>query len=296
LLAVLLLVSVTFVTLDYRMADHTPLSELRTGVATVFGPVQRAVNSAASPLIGAVRGLGSVVGDRGKVRALQRDNADLRGRLRSAELDQSRAAQLRRLDLLAGLGRYTVVRGQVVALGPSAGLEWTITIDLGSRDGVREGMTVVNGEGLVGRVKRTAPYTSTVLLAVDPFSSVGSRLAGSGELGITAGEGMIPMRLTLLDPQAPLRIGDRLVTGPYGQTTFAPGVPIGTVTGVTTSSAGLVRVAEVQPYVDFTSLDVVGVVVRKPRSDPRDAVLPPAPARSPAPGSRGSSRTGPRRP
>jgi len=33
----------------------------------------------------------------------------------------------------------------------------------------------------------------------------------------------------------------------------------------------------VRPYVDFTALDLVGVVVVPPRRDPRDAVLP-APA------------------
>ena len=43
------------------------------------------------------------------------------------------------------------------------------------------------------------------------------------------------------------------------------------------------RTASVRPYVDFTSLDLVGVVVEPPRTDPRDAVLPPRPAGTPQP-------------
>jgi rod shape-determining protein MreC len=39
----------------------------------------------------------------------------------------------------------------------------------------------------------------------------------------------------------------------------------------------------VSPYVDFTSLDLVGIVVEPPRADPRDAVLPPRPASTSAP-------------
>ena len=39
-------------------------------------------------------------------------------------------------------------------------------------------MTVLNGDGLVGRVKTVGPSTATVLLAVDPESSVGVRLEG----------------------------------------------------------------------------------------------------------------------
>ena len=45
----------------------------------------------------------------------------------------------------------------------------------------------------------------------------------------------------------------------------------------------LTRTAVVQPYVDFTSLDLVGVVVEPPRTDPRDAVLPPKPSATPTP-------------
>jgi rod shape-determining protein MreC len=33
----------------------------------------------------------------------------------------------------------------------------------------------------------------------------------------------------------------------------------------------------VQPFVGFSRLDVVGVVVVAPRTDPRDSVLPPRP-------------------
>ena len=43
------------------------------------------------------------------------------------------------------------------------------------------------------------------------------------------------------------------------------------------------RTAVVAPYVDFTSLDLVGVVVEPPRKDPRDAVLPPKPVATPTP-------------
>ena len=54
---------------------------------------------------------------------------------------------------------------------------------------MRPDMTVLNGDGLVGRVKTVGPSTSTVLLAVDPESSVGVRLEGTMEVGFTTGQG-----------------------------------------------------------------------------------------------------------
>jgi rod shape-determining protein MreC len=41
--------------------------------------------------------------------------------------------------------------------------------------------------------------------------------------------------------------------------------------------------ALVRPYVDFSSLGVVGVVVVAPRVNPRNSVLPPAPRVKPTP-------------
>jgi len=50
------------------------------------------------------------------------------------------------------------------------------------------------------------------------------------------------------------------------------------VTSVSPSTGVLVRTAAVQPYVDFSSLDLVSVITQAPRTDPRDSVLPPKPA------------------
>jgi rod shape-determining protein MreC len=282
-LVVLVLVSLTFFTLDYRMTDGSVFSGLRTASGAVLGPVQRTAAGLFSPV---ARTMEALSGGPADVKRLRRDNQRLSQQLHDARLDRSTAQQLKQLRLLAGLGGYRVVPGRVVALGPSSGLEWTVTIDLGSRDGVREGMTVIQGGGLVGRVKRTSPYTSMVLLAVDQMSAVGTRLEGSGQLGLCKGDGLHPMRLQLLDPQARVAVGDRLVTGPYGETTYAPGVPLGTVSAVSRSTGALVRTAEVRPYVDFGALDVVGVVLEQPRTDPRDSALPPKPAPAPAPKTR----------
>jgi rod shape-determining protein MreC len=78
--------------------------------------------------------------------------------------------------------------------------------------------------------------------------------------------------------------GDRLVTfGSQGDTPYVAGVPVGEVLSVQGTPGSQTRTAVVAPYADFTSLDLVGVVVEPPRSDPRDAVLPPRPQTTPTP-------------
>lgn len=140
-------------------------------------------------------------------------------------------------------------------------------------------MTVINGDGLVGRVTTVGPSTATVLLANDPDFTVGTRLEGSMELGFAGGQGDRPMRVQLLNGKAAVHKGDRLVTfGSEAGKPFVAGVPVGKVVGIEPSAGNLTKTVLVQPYVGFTRLDIVGVVVLGPRTDPRDSVLPPRPA------------------
>src|SRR6185503_570883 len=107
----------------------------------------------------------------------------------------------------------------------------------------------------------------------------------SKEIGIVQGAGRrglggnsTPLRFQLLDANAPMRVGQRIVTlGSQGERPYVPGVPIGSVERLEQTPGSLTRTAYVRPFVHFTSLDVVGVVVAPPKSDPRDAVLPPKP-------------------
>ena len=81
-----------------------------------------------------------------------------------------------------------------------------------------------------------------------------------------------------LDPLANVEIGAALVTfGSKNGKPYAPGIPIGEVTQVRGTAGQLTRVATIKPFARMSALSVVGVVVRPPRTDPRDSVLPDRP-------------------
>jgi rod shape-determining protein MreC len=287
LLALLLFTSVCLITIDYRGGEQSPLNGVRSFAAAVFGPVEQVAAAIASPISGAVDRVGRLGTGTTDAARLAKQNKDLQRKLRTSALARNRAAELDALLKLAGTGRYKVVPAQVIAIGAAQTFSWTVTIDAGTRDGVRPDMTVLDGDGLVGRVKTSGPSTSTVLLAIDPDSSVGVRLEGSMEVGFTTGQGVhdrSALDLRLLDGQSTVSAGDRLVSfGSQGDRPYVPGVPVGEVTSVRGTPGSQTRTASVRPYVDFTSLDLVGVVVEPPRTDPRDAVLPPRPASTPQP-------------
>lgn len=280
LLALLLVTSISLITLDYRGGERSPLDALRSLAAAVLGPVEQVAAAIARPVGDAVNGVSTLGDGRDELARLRRENQELTRQLRTSELARNRAAELDALLRIAGAGRYRVVPAQVIAVGSAQSFSWTVTIDAGRRDGVRPDLTVLNGDGLVGRVKTAGPTTATVLLAIDPDSSVGVRLEASMEVGFTTGQGMADLLdLRLLDGQSSVAPGDRLVSfGSQAGTPYVPGVPVGEVSSVQGTPGSQTRTAKVRPYVDFSALDLVGVVVQPPRTDPRDAVLPPAPA------------------
>ncbi|MGH3241445.1 MAG: rod shape-determining protein MreC [Spirillospora sp.] len=283
-LGVLLVVALAMITIDYRGGDDSPLRGLRDVGATVFGPVERASASVVRPVGNTFDAITDAPGEKRRADRIERQNQRLREQLRAMRLNQDKSAQLQRLLGTAGMGGYKILAAQVISAGQ--GFEDTVTIDAGSRSGIKRDMTVMSAEGLVGRVTRVGPATATVLLATDQTSSIGSRLEGSKEIGIVqgrgrrglGGHGTTPLRFQLLDAAAPIQVGQRIVTlGSQGQRPYVPGVPIGVVERIDRSTGGLTRTAYVRPFVKFTSLDVVAVVVAPPKTDPRDAVLPPRP-------------------
>lgn len=286
-LAPLVVLTACLILLDLAAGPGGSTDRLRGVAAAVLGPAERLASGTWRALSDAGHGLtGST---RRQLDDLRRQNDALRLAARASDDDRRRAGELDALLRTAGLGGYRIVPARVVALSPQQAARQVVTLDAGSRDGVRREMTVLSGDGLVGRVVRVAPTTCDVLLVTDPTFSVGVRVESTGLVGVATGAGSSPMRLRLLDAQTTVEPGARLVTlGSVGGSPFVPGVPVGEVGSVRTSPGTLSRSGRVRPYVEPATTDLVGIVVQPPRTDPRDAVLPPRPKPSASP-SKGTS-------
>jgi rod shape-determining protein MreC len=295
-LAVLLLTAFTFITLDARGGEGSILDRVREGAASVLGPIERAAAAVVNPVADFIDGVTSINSNADQIDALEAENDELRRQLLTAPLDQARVEELDKLLRVSSLGDYEIVPAQVVAVSAENGYAHSVTVDAGSRDGIRRDQTVLNGDGLVGRVIAVGPGTATILLLTDPAFGVGSRLAGSQETGFLQGNGREPLGLELYNPQAVVEAGNVVVTlgSPNGRP-FVPGVPIGEVTDVIATPGGLSRLAAVDPFAQLTALDLVGIVIEPPRRNPRDALVAPTPtptpttSPSPSPGATSSS-------
>ncbi|WP_425833791.1 rod shape-determining protein MreC [Streptomyces fractus] len=280
LLVLLIAIAFALITVDIRGGEDSPVDGARHAAATVFGPVENGVSGAVDPIGNAISAVRDSDKRHNRIGQLEHENAALKAKLGSGDRNRSKVRQLDSMLKTAGAGQYGIKGAQVIAIGSAQGFSWTVTIDAGANDGIQRDMTVLNGDGLVGRVTTVGPNTSTVLLANDPDFTVGTRMEKSDELGFASGQGDRPLRVQLLNGKAKVSKGERLVTfGSQADKPFVPGVPVGRVVRVDPSGGDLTRTVYVKPYVGFTKLDIVGVVVQAPRTDPRDTVLPKKPAK-----------------
>jgi rod shape-determining protein MreC len=286
----LLLTAFTLITLDYRSGGGGPLRSIGNAV---FGPIERAGNAVAHPVGSFFASLGHLSSYKSKNAQLTKTNQQLREQLRLTDAERAHLLSEEQLLNLAGRAQFRIVPARVVAYGNTLGFESTATIDVGSQDGIKTNQTVINGDGLVGKTLNVGPTTSTILLGNDPEFTAGARLEGSSQsIGHVDGGGRNPITFTLLGTQAHLAVGDRLVTfGDKNDRPFVPEVPIGHITKVVPTPGQLFSSGIVAPYVDFSSVDVVGVVIDVTRTNKRDSLLPPSPTPSPAPTSPSPSVT-----
>lgn len=284
LLVLLVAIAFALITVDIRGGKDSPVDGARHAAAAVFGPIENGVASAVDPVGNAVAAVRDSGERHDRLTELEQENAALKAELGSDARDRSRLRQFEKMLATAGAGQYKIKGAQVVGIGAAQGFSWTVTLDVGANDGITRDMTVLNGDGLVGRVTTVGPETATVLLASDPDFTVGTRMEDSDELGFASGQGDRPLRVQLLNGKAKVEKGDRLVTfGSQGDRPFVPGVPVGVVSRVDPAGGDLTRTVYVTPFVGFTQLDIVGVVVQGPGKDPRDSVLPPKPKPKPVP-------------
>lgn len=282
-LTILLLAAFTLITVDYRSGT---LNGVRNVAEDVFGPIEDLVSDVTHPIGSWFSSVGHLGSYKHENQDLKNQIATLQSQLHLSALERSELAQEQKILHLASVAQFRVVAAQVTAIGGGFGTDQTATINRGSANGIRVNQTVINADGLVGRTITVGRNTSTILLGDDPTFAVGARLsAQQPELGNVQGEGPNKaMTLTLYNTTTKLSVGEDLVTAGdplYHDQPFVPEVPIGQITSVVPAHLGLSQTALVKPFVDFSAIDIVAIVVHAPATVKHDSLLPHAPTPAP---------------
>ncbi len=202
----------------------------------------------------AARGLAAVGRE---ARELERQIAALEQRTILKEEQQRELVRLRRLLQLKEEVTGPAVSARVIGSDPGASFR-TLVLDLGVRDGVREGNAVVAAAGAVGRILSAGADHAVALWLCDPRSRIAGFVQRSRAMGVLTGEGE-GCSLRYLAAGDDVRVGDRVLTAGHGSA-FPKGILIGVVKDIHLD--GMLMTAEIAPAVNVRRLEEVLVLPR----------------------------------
>jgi rod shape-determining protein MreC len=267
----LVLLSLVLITVSFR---STALDGAQGTGAAILRPFEVAADRVSRPFRDAVGWGRGLVDAKSEVKRLRAQNAQLREQVILDESALQENVQLK--DQLHYRGPPSVADfAQVhaaVLTKPLNAIDESVTIDAGANDGVRTGSVVVAPtRGLVGTVDKTFSQVAHVTLLTDNRSAVtATDLTSPAAVGIIqpGGGGSDVLVLDLVPKAKNVAGGDTIITaGSLGKgelpSRFPRGIPIGTVTSSHDNDVNPFKNIQVRPFVDFSSLQSVIVLVPK---------------------------------
>ena len=239
-----------------------PARELEAMGSRLLEPLQASVSSVA----GQAEDVTSVVR---RMTELSRQNDQYReeidrlqaeiARLRELEVENRDLRNLLGLKQRAGTGELLPVR--VIARDPSPFVQ-AITLDRGTDDGVKEGMTIISWRGVVGRVSRVSPTSSKVLLITDTSSSISGRIQSSETrvTGIIRGRPEGGLLMQRIPQEETLQTGETVVTSDFGGL-MPEGLVIGQIVQIRRKDVDVLQEAVIEPSADMKRLERLYVLL-----------------------------------
>ena len=247
----------------FTFSNDKNLSPVKTLFGDVVTPMQRGVNQ-----------LGNYISEKTEIftsmKKLLAENKELQNKVdtlssqnKILQLDKYELDSLRELyDLDQKYTEYPKVAARVIT---KDGGNWynVFKIDKGTNNGIKVGMNVMAGDGLVGIITEVGHNWASVRSIIDDKSSVSGMVLKTNDNCIINGN------LEMLDSgcieidnigrDAKIKKGYEVVTSRISPK-FLPGILIGTVASVSTDSSNLRTTGKLTPAVDFDKLDTVLVI------------------------------------
>lgn len=241
---------------------------LNTLAGTIFGPMQKGINSIGSWMSDRADSLKSMHEVMDENETLRQQVADLTQEVNSMKLDQNELESLRQLlDLDKQYSDYEKTGARVIGKDPG---NWfhTFLIDKGSEDGIEVDMNVLAGSGLVGIVIDVGPHYAKVRAIIDDRSSVYGMVLSTSDNCIVNGdlvsmtEDQVITFSNLNDKDNQVQPGDQIVTSNVSDK-YLPGILIGYISSISEDSNHLTKSGTINPVVDFEHLQQVLVILDK---------------------------------
>jgi rod shape-determining protein MreC len=258
---ILVVLSLSFISLDLNGRTHSLTSGVKSVANDVYAPLRQGVLDIISPIGNFFAGAFNYGSVQAENERLQRTIGQLRATQLEQGFEKNQLRDITALQNLPFLQSLPTVTAQTQDQY-SSNFTATITLDKGRADGVDVGYPVVGAGGLVGQVIQSFHHTAVVRLITDGQSKVGVTFGSSNQYtAIVDGQGPASsMTADLVAPQTPVHKGDVMFTSSLDAAAFPPGIPVATVRSFHTPAGASQQSIKVDPAADLGQLAYVDVV------------------------------------
>lgn len=190
---------------------------------------------------------------------LARENA----RLKSLLFNKKDTTKLPEVDSIYGVKKIDIIIAKVIKNSYNVHENY-LTLNSGSKQGIRQDMGVINSLGIVGVIENTSANYSTVLSILNTTRPLNAKIKKSGHYGSLSWNGKSTgfVQLTDVPRLASVRKGDTIVTGGLSEI-FPENINIGTIERVLTDNETNFYTLDIRLFNDMTSLGYVYVIKNK---------------------------------
>ncbi len=137
-----------------------------------------------------------------------------------------------------------------------------VVVNRGASDSIAVDYSVINQQGLVGRVESVGPDFSAIQLLTDPGNRVAARVASSREMGIVKYSPTDGMTLGHFPRNGKIVVGDTIITSGLGGV-YPPGLVVGIVSDVIRFEKEPFCNVSLEPIVNFRSLEELFILMQE---------------------------------
>jgi len=242
--------------------DVAKMSYIENIVSTLVMPVQNGLTYLKNKIAGNDSFFEDINHLQAENEELKKKNSELEQTLREFEIVKSENETLKEyVNLKDKYEAYTTIPAYVINrdIGNYSN---TVVINVGEKDGIKENMTVIADEGLVGHVISVTDHTAKVQTIIDTATAVTSTISTTKDTIIVQGtlEDKTILKATYIPTDANILQGDSVETSGIGGI-YPKGIYIGTIKEVFNTSNITDRYATVETSVDFSKLATVLVIL-----------------------------------
>ena len=192
---------------------------------------------------------------------LKQKNSELEQTLREYEIVKNENEQLKQqLNLAEKYGEYTTVPGSIISRDIS-NYSKTVVINVGSDNGIKENMTVIADEGLVGYVVSVTSNTAKIQTIADSASATSCLASTTRDSMICKGtvEKNSILKAEYISTDSNIIQGDSVETSGLGGI-YLKGIHVGTIKKVVEGTNKTDSYALIETAGDFEKLETVLVI------------------------------------